>query len=98
MSKTPKKVTDVGEKCFLYSENRTNNDRLFVFGRSALDTADLIKVSVDVDVNNILTVSIYLFAKTYVMKRLLRLKVTSKSYPWTQLLSFLYSVHISLVM
>jgi hypothetical protein len=28
----------------------------------------------------------------------LRLKVTSKSYPWTQLLSFLYSVHISLVM
>ena len=28
------------------------------------------------------------------MKRLLRLKVTSKSYPWTQLLSFLYSVRI----
>jgi hypothetical protein len=46
MSETTKKVTDDGEKCFLYSENRTNNDRLFVLGRSALDIADLIKVSV----------------------------------------------------
>jgi hypothetical protein len=46
MSETPKKVSDVGEKCFLYSENRTNNHRLFVLGRSALDIADLIKVSV----------------------------------------------------
>ena len=33
MSETPKEVTDVGEKCFLCSENRTNNDRLFVFER-----------------------------------------------------------------
>jgi hypothetical protein len=74
MSETPKKVTNVGEKCFLCSENKTNNNRLFVFGKSALDIADLIKISVNVDVNNYSESNDLFVCKNICYKRLLRLK------------------------
>jgi hypothetical protein len=75
MSETPKKVTNVSEKCFLCSENKTStNNRLFVSGKSALDIADLIKISVNVDVNNYSESNDLFVCKNICYKRLLRLK------------------------
>ena len=49
MNETPKKAIDGGQKCFLCSESASNSNRVFIFGKSGLDIAYLIKESTTVD-------------------------------------------------
>ena len=74
MNETPKKVIDGGEKCFLCSESAISNNKIFVFGKSALDIAYLIKESTTVDVNNYSESDNLFVRKNMCYKRLLRLK------------------------
>lgn len=74
MNETPKKVIDGGEKCFLCSESALSSNRVFIFGKSALDIAYLIKESTTFDVNNYSDSDDLFVCKNMCYKRLLRLK------------------------
>ena len=74
MNETPKKVIDGGQKCFLCSESATSNNRVFIFGKSGLDIAYLIKESTTVDANSYSDSDDLFICKKMCYKRLLRLK------------------------
>ena len=74
MNETPEKIVDRGEKCFLCSKEVLKNNKVYIFGRSAIDFASLIKTAVDDDVNKYSASDNLFICKNQCYKRLLKLK------------------------
>lgn len=74
MNETPKKIVDSRGKCFLCSKEVLNNNKTYIFGRSAIDIGDLIKTAVDEDVNKYSASDDLFICKSQCYKRLVKLK------------------------
>ena len=77
MNETPKKVIDSGEKCFLCSAAALQNNKVYIFGKSAIDIPGLIKTAI-VDVNTYSESDDLFICKNICYKLLLKFKGASE--------------------
>ena len=54
MDVTPKKLVDCRSRCFICSSASTKKDKIYVFGRSSCDVAQIIRSALNVDVSRYL--------------------------------------------
>ena len=51
MAETPKKFVESGSKCFMCSSLCTVNEKIFIFGKNAANSAEIIQSAANININ-----------------------------------------------